>query len=303
MPCYHPIDAWLVTRVRNGVKSRKVYFKPPESEDVGPMAPELIQVPCGKCIGCKLERSRQWAVRCVHEAQMHDFNCFLTLTYDNDHLPVDGSLQPRHMTLFLKRLRKAIYPEKIRFLQCGEYGAKLGRPHHHVLLFGYDFPDKVLQRVSRGNPLYTSKLLSDLWPYGFHSIGALTFESAAYVARYVLKKATKKDEEQHYAGKHPEYITMSRRPGIAAGWLQQYESDVYPRDYVVIRDGIQCKPPRYYDKLFASAHGEIELEKLKKERKKAISRRQEHTTPERLEAREALTQLNTKRLVREYETL
>ena len=209
-------------------------------------------LPCGRCMGCRLERSRQWALRCEHERKLHKDSCFVTLTYDDEHLPRDGSLNYRHFQLFCKRLRKKFGP--FRFFMCGEYGDNTGRPHYHALLFGLDFRDK----KPIGKDLYESRDLSRAWSLGFASVGAATFESAAYVARYSLKKVNGDLAKDHYSRVDletgevyqivPEFARMSNRPGIGAGWFHKYRECTYPRDYVISR-GKKCKPPRYYDKL------------------------------------------------------
>ena len=176
----------------------------------------------------------------------------MTLTYDDDNLPLDGSLRPRDMVLFLKRLRKRFGPG-IRFFQCGEYGDKSLRPHHHAILFNHDFADK----RSMSNPLgpsrlYTSRVLEELWPYGHSSIGTVTRQSAGYVARYSLKKVYGAGAADWYAGRVPEYLTMSRRPGIGTGWLAKFHDDVYRGGEAVaemVVDGVRCKPPRFYDEV------------------------------------------------------
>ena len=237
-----------------------------------------ITVPCGQCIGCRLERSRQWALRCVHEASLHTRNCFITLTYDDDHLPNDLSLNIDHFQKFMKRLRKR-FGDGIRFFHCGEYGENFGRPHYHACLFNFDFPDRQLWTCRQGVNLYTSAILQELWPFGFSTVGDVTFESAAYVARYVMKKITGKNSADHYSFVHPvngntyvrspEYITMSRRPGIGREWLSKYLSDVYPYDHVVV-NGVPCRPPRYYDNVYDVLHpsncSQIKADRLKKAR-------------------------------------
>lgn len=213
-----------------------------------------LDLPCGRCVGCKLERSRNNATRCLLESQMHERNCFVTLTFDDEHLPANRSLDyVGHFQPFMKRLRKA-YGSGIRFFMCGEYGAKLGRPHYHSLLFGHDFDDKVFEVERNGNRLYTSASLQRLWPFGFSSIGEVSYESAAYVARYVLKKASV-GKDEHYVDRRtgevlvPEMTRMSLRPGIAAGWFEKFGlSDVFPRDEMVVGGRVN-KPPRYFDKL------------------------------------------------------
>jgi hypothetical protein len=214
-------------------------------------------------MGCRLSRSRQWAIRCVHEAQAHAENCFITLTYSDDNIPDDRSLRVRDFQLFLKRLRRNT-ANRIRFYHCGEYGELYGRPHYHALIFGHDFPDKLLWNTSNNLPLYRSATLEQLWTMGYSSIGEVTFQSAAYVARYLLKKITGDPAQEHYeyvnpetgevTQRKPEYTTMSRRPGIGRAWLDKYLSDVYPDDFIVIK-GVKmpvpiemCVPGRWHSR-------------------------------------------------------
>jgi hypothetical protein len=203
MPCYSPILAY---HPRDGSASRQFVFKSSEGNGV------TVKLPCGSCVGCRLERSRQWALRCMHEAKMHPENCFITLTYNDLHLPDDRSLNYEHFQLFMKRLRKMIRDEdiraagdgvpffrKVRFYMCGEYGEKLGRPHFHACIFGYNFPDrKFWQKTSSKSSLDRSAILESLWPYGYSSVGNVTFESAAYVARYIMKKVGGDAADEHY---------------------------------------------------------------------------------------------------------
>lgn len=256
MPCYSPIPAWQADDGQILFVERGSILR-------------SLSLPCGQCIGCRLERSRQWAVRCVHESQLHDSNCFVTLTYDDDHIPHDFSLNYRHFQLFMKRLRKST-ADPVRFYMCGEYGDQTFRPHYHACLFNCSFADRqFFSNLSSGSKLYTSDNLSKLWPHGHSSIGDVTFESAAYVARYICKKVTGPAANDHYSRIDPytgeiyqvvpDFSRMSLKPGIGANWFQRYRSDVYAdgmsadkRDSVVIR-GVRMKPPRYYDKLLASA--------------------------------------------------
>lgn len=246
MPCYHPIPGYRAT-VCNPSGKRSIVFSPQEG-----FKEFALAVPCGRCIGCRLERARQWSIRCVHESSLYERNCFITLTYSDDNLPLDGSLRPRDMTLFLKRLRK-MFGSGIRYFQCGEYGEKSLRPHHHAILFNHDFSDK----RSMSNPLgpsrlFTSRTLEDLWGYGHCSVGTVTRQSAGYVARYSLKKVYGPSSVDWYAGRVPEYLTMSRRPGIGTGWLAKWHDDIYRGGDSVselVVDGVRCKPPRFYDKL------------------------------------------------------
>lgn len=243
MPCYGPLAA----------------YKPPE----GPIwfglprpGDQPIELSCGQCIGCRLERSRQWAIRCLHESQMHEFSSFITLTYSDEFLPENHSLVYRDYQLFMKRLRKRF--GAVRFFMCGEYGEQYSRPHYHACLFGCFFDDRVeYKMLDSGSKLYTSAILSELWPYGFSSIGDVTFESAAYVARYCVKKITGPRADEHYKYVSPdgevwrreaEFVHMSLKPGIGATWFAKYSGEVFPRDEVIVR-GMRMKPPKYYDNL------------------------------------------------------
>lgn len=255
MPCFHPLTAWRSKDVNPATGLRPMTFNPMHAYQ--PDDPQTL--PCGQCVGCRLERSRQWAIRCMHEAQMHERNCFITLTFNPEALSArknEWSLDVRDWQLFMKKLRKK-YGSQIRFFHCGEYGEKNKRPHYHACIFGFDFPDKQLWKITpSGHRLYTSPSLERLWPHGFSTIGDVSFESAAYVARYIMKKINGDAAEDHYEwidkvtgeikNLKPEYTTMSRRPGIGKKWLDQYIDDIYPHDYVIV-NGKKCKPPKYYD--------------------------------------------------------
>jgi hypothetical protein len=241
MPCYRPLKGYRSRIVNPSSGKRSIVFNVREGFVDMP-----ADVPCGQCIGCRLERSRQWAIRCVHEASLYEANSFITLTYSDDHLPSSGSLDLKHFQDFMKRLRFR-FGSGIRFYHCGEYGERFSRPHYHACLFNFDFSDKLLFRTVRGLRLYTSESLQELWPFGFSTVGSVTFESAAYVARYITKKVLGSDSSSHYGNRIPEYQTMSRRPGIGKLWLDSFFSDVYPSDSVVIR-GREMRPPKYYDR-------------------------------------------------------
>ena len=290
MVCYAPMTAYR-SRLGGVTFSRKTAIDPSRP----------MRLPCGQCVGCRLEKSRQWAVRCMHEAQQHENNCFLTLTYDDLHLPQNYSLNPEHMTRFWKRLRKK-YGAKIRYFYCGEYGEKSGRPHYHACVFNHEFADRTHWKTSRENTLYRSKSLEALWPYGFSSIGELTFQSAAYVARYIMKKRTGNEAELHYEyidtdgtihNRLPEYVRMSRRPGLGQNWITQYKSDVYPDDFVII-EGNKYRSPRYYDTQLP----EKESIDLKSKRVKNAEKHADNNTPERRRVRERIHIEKANRLIR-----
>lgn len=300
MACYRPLKGFR-SKTKTATGKRSIVFSPEKGYTDMP-----VELPCGQCIGCRLEKSRQWAIRCVHEAQLHKENCFITLTYDDKHLPEDQSLNLKHFQLFMKRLRKQFTGKKIRFFHCGEYGDINKRPHYHAILFGLDFQDKQLISQREGVDLYTSKTLEKLWKKGYVTLGHVTFESAAYVARYITKKVTGEDAENHYkilntstgelTSIEPEYATMSRRPGIGKQWIEKYQDDIYPKDFTTIR-GKKIKPPKFYDKYLEETHSEL-YEKIKGARIRQAKKHPENNTYERLEVREKCKKIQVKQLKR-----
>lgn len=246
-------------------------------------------------------KAKEWAIRIDNEAQMHEENCFLTLTYAPEHLPRFGSLRPPDMTLFLKRLRKGIHPKRIRYFYCGEYGDKKLRAHYHAIIFGWHPQDGTLYATSpSGTDIYNSETLSALWTLGHVNFSFLNSGTAEYVGRYVCKKITGPAAKDHYVGldlqtgetgpREPEFARMSRRPGLGATWYRcYYRSDCIPTDSMILEGGRQFKIPRYYDKLTEREKGEAAVSKLKKARRaKAIRKgaQDERSISYRLEARE-----------------
>lgn len=300
MPCYHPITGYR-SRTLNESGKRSIVFKATDGFIDLP-----VTIPCGRCIGCKLERSRQWAIRCMHEASLHEDNSFITLTYNNKYLPADGSLNKKHFQDFIKRLRKSLPEKKIRYFHCGEYGPENWRPHYHACLFGHDFVPKTHWQTNNNQKLYISPELQKLWHYGFSSIGTVTFDSAAYVARYIMKKITGDKAQKHYEHVDtetgevtqllPEYTTMSRNPGIGRGWYDKYKSEVYPSDFIVIR-GVKMKPPKFYEKMYELEEEDDHLD-LKKNRTTLARRRAGDNTTARLRTREDVKRAQLKQLPR-----
>lgn len=204
-------------------------------------------LPCRHCLGCRLDYARDWAIRAVHEASFYSANCFITLTYSPEHLPADRSIHVKEMQDFFKRLIDAIKPIQIRRLYCGEYGTLNDRPHYHAIIFGYDFPDKYpFYRSKSGFQVYRSPLLEKVWPYGISSIGSFTYQSAGYVSRYVMKKVYGDDSDSHYQGREREFLKMSNKPGIGNDWIEKYWRDVFPHNFLVLKDGKKAKVPRFY---------------------------------------------------------
>ena len=214
-------------------------------------------IPCGQCLECRLEYSRKWADRMILEAQKHDENCFLTLTYDDQHIPVVDSvnsetgevvkvktLVKRDIQLFMKRIRKELSPLKIRYYACGEYGDQTLRPHYHLIIFGWKPDESDLTSLGMSelnNCYYSSGLISKLWPYGNNLAAECSYESCAYVARYVVKKADKFVNKTFYEQNNiaPEFVLMSRRPGIGAEWIEAHK-DCYANfssNYIALDTG------------------------------------------------------------------
>lgn len=317
MTCYHPLDAFQTEKDPTTGK-RKIYWN---AKDVGGRFVTCIKLPCGQCIGCRIDRSKAWAVRCVHEKSLYKNNCFVTLTYNDENLPAYGSLDKRDFVLFMKRLRRNFSgAEKvidddgresfpIRFFHCGEYGSKLSRPHHHVCLFNFRPEDLELWNIRKGVELYRSRSLELLWSKGFVTVGDVTVESAAYVARYITKKINGERATEHYTrisqetGEiyqlEPEYITMSRRPGIGRNWFRRYPGDVFPKDFVTIK-GRKYRTPRYYDGIYDCMDPEG-LETVKCERTRRMRDREQDRLPSRLRAMERVAKAALKAKVRSIE--
>lgn len=308
MVCYSPLRSWRSKTVNPSGK-RSMVFNPKFA--LQPDDPQ--NTPCGQCVGCKLNKSIQWATRCVHESTLYSDNCFITLTYDDRHLPEGNSLDHSHFQKFMKKLRDRIDyigsdgVNPVRYYMCGEYGEKNGRPHFHACLFNFDFSDKVLWSMPNGNRLYISSLLSELWPQGFSTIGDVTFESAAYCARYIVQKKNISDAspisaQMEWAMKYvdwdtglirtPEYNQPSRRPGLARGYFDKFSTDFFPHDYVVI-NGRKFKPPRFYDNLLELSRP-YEFDAIKDRRQILAKNNIDNNTLSRLNVREQvkLAQLN-----------
>lgn len=215
----------------------------------------------------------------MHEADMHERSAFVTLTYSDEFLPEDWSLQPDDMSGFWKRLRNSFPERSLRYFYCGEYGERSARPHYHALIFGTDFHfDRYFWRERKGRRFFRSPLLESKWEKGHCEIGSVEFGSARYVASYVMKKARAGDSQYERVDRStgeiwnvvPEFVRMSRRPGIGATWMEKYgATDVMPRDEVVY-DGVRFRTPRFYD----SRMGPEILAEVKAKRTEAMRERE-----------------------------
>lgn len=297
MACYHPLKGFPVGVTPAGKTDYKitsydvdhVYQIAKDSawyctKDVSPSPDQFravrdfIEIPCGRCIGCRLEHSRQWANRLMLESQSYHMSddlsvndvWFVTLTYDNEHLPINFFAEPstglaiqnstlvkRDCQLFLKRLRKAVEPDRIRFYLCGEYGGQTERPHYHVILYGLRLPEDdlcVYKRSPRGDVYYNSKLLSRVWPFGYVVVGRVTWETCAYTSRYVTKKLTGAESDYYRAfNLLPPFSLMSRRPGIARNYYDSHsDSDLGHLSMdaqIVVAPGKFSSIPRYFESI------------------------------------------------------
>lgn len=315
MPCYSPLTGYRALKPNPDTGKYSIAFNIREGFKDLP-----ITIPCGQCIGCRLEHSRRNAVRVALEAKMYTRNSFITLSYADEHLPKHSFLDKTAPVKFMKRLRKQ-FGSNIRSYGCAEYGEKFGRPHYHICLLNHDFDDKIhFFTTPRGDKIYTSPTLEKLWPFGHCSIGELTFESAAYTARYVTKKVTGALQELHYTymDEHGELLTrpmegpvcVSRRPGIGKPWLDKYTSDVYPYDLVVLR-GKKMQPPKYFDKRYEIEYpSDFKNVKLARQAKANLARGSAYkyslfvapnNTPERMLIREEVQKLKFEKLERKYE--
>jgi hypothetical protein len=325
MTCYHPIAAWQpIDPVFKKPKGDRLVFNPDDPR-YAPGSLKPIKVSCGQCVGCRLNRSGEWAARIAAEAQLYEHNSYLTLTYDDEHLPENGQLLTRDIQLFFKRLRKRYkghqevmganpkQPFQIRYMVGAEYGDQNSRPHFHVCLLNFEFHDKkLLTKNKHGQPLYTSKRLTALWGKGHANFGELTYDSAAYVARYCMKKVTGDMAEQNYERTNletgeiyqlkPEFNLMSRKPAIGVPWLMKYQSDVYskPVHNGYRKDSIQLdkmngkvvrRPPRSFDRFLEKTHPDL-FEEIKEYRERELIESQLANplefTPERLAVKEKL---------------
>lgn len=302
MGCDFPLKAFRSAKHRGPSGKPLLTFKPQEAMN----SSSPIEVPCNNCTGCKLEYARQWSIRIMHEKRFHQESCFITLTYDDQHVPQSYSLDKRELQLFFKKLRKFLSPKKIRFFACGEYGDLNGRPHYHAIVFNHDWSDKkFVERSDSGEEIYTSEALRRLWRNGIVSTQDVTHKSAAYVARYCTKKIKTGDAfgaERYYRispidgafhSVQPEFATRSNRPGLGAAYVERFKSDFYPSGFIVV-DGVRQAPPKFY----VSKLSEKEQQRLKRQARRLSLKNKPHTTTERRLARAAVRDARIKSLQR-----
>lgn len=302
MTCYHPLKAFELGVKANGKKDLKVasfsvdHFErrtsgvlvPSMEIERSPYADKVyrdyLRIPCGQCLGCRIDYSRDWATRMMLEYDYHETSSFITLTYNDLYVPLcdyvdkngeeqkSMTLLKRDMQLFMKRLRKK-YPDKqIRFYGCGEYGPKNQRPHYHLIIFGLDFAeDRYVHQISAlGDAYYRSPTLEKLWPYGYSYVCDVSWQTCAYVARYVTKKKKGKESDYYqFFNIQPEFSLMSRKPGIGRLYYDDHKEEIYEKGSIYLstaKGGMKVKPPRYYDSLYDIEYP-VEMEHIKKMRR------------------------------------
>lgn len=290
MTCYYPLMAFYSKEIGKSGK-RGITFNRSASFSGAP-----LRLPCGQCIGCRLDRSLQWAVRCMHEKQLHTESAFVTLTYDDENLPEGGTLVKRDHQLFMKRMR-FFMGKGIRFYMCGEYGETTKRPHFHYLFFNRDFRDKKFYKLAKaGERLYTSEKLREMWPHGHNVIGDVTLESCAYVARYIVDKITGPIAADHYrvvtsdgvvVDRCPEFTCGSRRPGLASEWYEKYGRHSHLSGDFAVLNGKRVRMPRFYDARFEVVDADA-MELLKRRRRRNAVRHRKNNFVDRLRVREVV---------------
>lgn len=231
-----------------------------------------FQLPCGKCLECRLEYASQWAIRCVHEAQMHEKNAFITLTYSDEFLP-GPKLVYADFQKFMKRLRHKL-DAPLGVFVTGEYGEKNKRPHWHCIVFGWCPPDGMHEYTNeRGDRIYTSDVLNKLWGKGKCDFGSVTLESAGYCARYSAKKIVHGPNQKVCEADFHDFQPISKKSSknaIGKKWIEKFWPDVFQYGRLVLPSGETAPIPRYYEKWFKENHPEKFLEYISK-RKCAIS--------------------------------
>lgn len=268
MSCFEPLTAYQMIYADY---TSEIRFTRPKSGKF-----KELKVPCGKCLGCKLDKANDWSIRCWCEMQQWKNNCFITLTYDDNHIPQGGYLDKRDVQLFMKKLRyyhegieewtNPITGKKekpIRFMLCGEYGPNgTRRPHYHLLIFNWK-PDKLKFHKENqwGDRIMTSKDIENIWGKGFITVGELTYKSACYVARYTTKKMFNetKIKDLKKAEIQPEFILMSRMPGIGYKYWNDYKTEILNREGILIKlkDKVKNKKiPKYFERKYKEQIGD-----------------------------------------------
>lgn len=298
MPCFHPLlasrargssDKPIIAGSKGVVKYTSAHL----------LYNEELTIPCGQCVGCRLDYSRQWANRMMLELPYHESAYFVTLTYDDEHVPLDIylsvdddgvdddgvvfddaihkhlslTLRPSDLRGFLKRLRRQQeyhHNNSISYYAVGEYGSQTARPHYHAIIYGVKLDDLEPFGGADGYTYYRSATIERLWPYGYSSVCNVSWETCAYTARYMLKKlkGTAAEVYKRYS-LYPEFCRCSLKPAIGKRWYDEHKDEAYDYDEIYLataKRGIKIKPPRYYDKLYDLEQPD-KLQRIKQQRR------------------------------------
>lgn len=312
--------------IRNSVDKRNRYY------NIHGIRKKVQTIPCGHCWACKLNYSAEWATRIMCEAKEHDHNYWLTLTYDDEHIPKyewftdgeqyfqdpgtwNGTLEPEDVTKFLKKLRKHLGVEGIKYFYCGEYGEHTQRPHYHMILMGAPLDISQFYDLYQDENFkmhWKSKEIDKLWNKGMIDVTELEWSNAAYTARYCVKKIfnePKSETEYARMGKISEFVRMSRRPGIGSHYYEENKYSIYAGDEMIMRT-IQgnvgaFKPPKAWDKKFKEEFPD-QWNLIKKSRETAAERSKkllnglsDYTDLEKMEIQKEIITRKTKMLPRE----
>lgn len=290
MPCFHPLKAYP-----SPTGGRPSFTRPP-----GHSGREQ-HISCGQCIGCRADRACEWSARIVHETLSWGASWFITLSYSDDFLPADGSIDKRELQLFFKRLREAaqarglLEGSGVRRFYNGEYGTRTQRAHYHAIIFGVRLPDlKPWAKNARGEQTWTSDFLSEVWGKGRVVVGSVTAASAAYVASYCLRDSGAKHLPYGFIDpgtgelceRVPPFVGMSRRPGIGRAYVERYGHQLAAGDFVIL-GGRKVPSPKYYRNVLESLNPEL-AERLATARSDAAvtPKAKRERRPDRLASRE-----------------
>lgn len=259
MACHEPVSAWLF----NCPEGRSVSFRVPKSGD---SSFEPVSLPCGKCLGCLADRAMAWSIRAYLESTMWRRNSFITLTYDDDHLPPDNKISKKSLQDFFKRVRKKY---TVRYLACGEYGSRTRRPHYHALIFGHDFrcPDEY---VVNANGDLCSPDLEQFWKLGQSLVTPLSLGTCMYVCGYVQKKVGDPDS----------FPLFSKNPPIGKPWFDEHYENVYRLGFVTIEGKKFPLPPQFFEWDNSSHMDILKFDRMSRARERAAL-----LTPSNLRAR------------------
>lgn len=260
-----------------------------------------IEIPCGHCIQCRLDYSKNWAIRCCYESLQYEHNYFVTLTVDDEHLDFgkygNPTLNSDKFHQFVDSLRHYFRRRGhvgIRFFGCGEYGSGDGNrglnPHYHIILFNCPLDDLTLDFVcddgsivrkksSCGEPLYFSEIIKRYWPYGFITVEDANYRTEAYVSRYILKKQGTSDSLvfDKNLGVIPPFLRMSNRPAIGNTFFEDNEQFLIDNPSLIVprpgKEPLVTGLPRFYKKKILDNHPDLYESMLSKAKDNTLKAR------------------------------